>query len=287
MKICPECGNTNSDNSKFCRNCGCNLENVAIANVGINQNSTAQTPNQAPAQKNKWIASILNLIGGLILYCLCGIGQIVYLRLYGRGLILCAVGLFLSIISGIIIIFNESLLIDVLSFVIGMALVIYSAYDAYLCSQAINEGKKPPMLFGIIDSESLTKTHMIAIVIICIVGLLALGSAIVLSPDDDMSQQFISDDSLSGSSDLQIKITCPTEWSASIGDEDSSTHYEGTGNKIIYYDSHDYDVIAAVVQKTKSGSDNLKVEIIKNGKTLDMESTNKDFGVATVSATLK
>ncbi|MDO5859763.1 hypothetical protein [Methanobrevibacter sp.] len=97
------------------------------------------------------------------------------------------------------------------------------------------------------------------------------------------------DKPLSNSADegLKVRITCPVEWSASIGSGDDSTHYEGTGDDVVEIDDSKYDVIAAAVQKKTSGSDKLKVDIIKDGKVVDTESTTKDYGVVTVSATLK
>lgn len=85
---------------------------------------------------------------------------------------------------------------------------------------------------------------------------------------------------------VKIKITCPVSWSASVGDTDNTVRYEGDTNKVITVDESKYDVIAASVQKKTSGNDKLKVEIIKDGKVLDKESTTKEYGVVTVSATL-
>ncbi|WP_295112445.1 zinc ribbon domain-containing protein [uncultured Methanobrevibacter sp.] len=290
MRICPECGTENSDNSKFCRNCGSSFENLATDDLGVGQNK--RNVGNASNQKNKWIALILNFIGGMIAYCFSGIGHILYLRLYKRGLILCAIGLLITAIFGIIAIFNDSFTVTLLSLIFGFGLIIYSMYDAYKCTDAINEGKQLPLLFNAIDSESMSKSKVIAVILICVVALFALVGAIILSPEPDYSPQLtngLSGDIIGGDVedyDVQIKIICPVEWSASIGDENTSTHYEGTGNRTINIDSDDYEVIAAAVQKTKSGSDNLKVQIIKDGKVVDTESTTKDYGVVTVSATL-
>lgn len=187
MKRCQNCGLENEDEAKFCSSCGSDLLNTKPASqldFNPNKDTTYQQPdynqlnqsqsnyNQAdqsqnydnqqityqqqtyrPAnQKNVWIAIILDVIGGLILYCLCGIGQI-YLGLTKRGLVLCGVGLLVVIINMLIIFAIDNLFGTLITLIIGVALVIYSVYDAYLCTNAINEGKPIPLLFGSLDYQ--------------------------------------------------------------------------------------------------------------------------------------
>ena len=179
MKICQKCGHQNGDNTNFCASCGNSLQNVIPADSQTNTNLDyvpKQQPSENPTftednqqtnyqqqqydnqqtnyqnrnQKNMWIAVLLDIIGGLIFYFLSGIGQL-YLGLYTRGIVLCVTGIVVTIINAVIILTMNEIFGSILSFVIGIALVAYSAYDAYLCTNAINEGRTIPLLFGKLD----------------------------------------------------------------------------------------------------------------------------------------
>ena len=300
MKFCPQCGAQNKDEAKFCVECGADIENIASAQP--KGNATPQPTPQATGQKNKWIPAILNIIGGMILYGFCGIGHALYLRLYNRAAIFAALGFLLSAISLTISIFNDSYTLTVFTTAIGIGLTIYAAYDAYKCSQAINEGRELPALWGGFRPESLSKGKAVGACVICLVLLVIAFVAFMSTPivsesstmgigDDIISDDIITDaDDTSASKNddggVQIEISYPGEWSASVGDESTSTSYSGTGDDVIKIDDSKYDVIAAAVQKTDGSSDKLKVKIIRGGDTLDSESTTEDFGVVTVSATL-
>lgn len=315
MKFCPQCGAQNKDEAKFCVDCGADIENIAAAQPKSDTIQQQQTP-QSKDQKKTWVAPLLNFIGGLFLYAACGIGHAIYLRLYNRAAILGAAGFMVSAIFLIISIFNTSYAVTLLSTILGMGLTIYAAYDAYKCSQAINEGRELPALFGSLRPESLSRGKATAITVIALVIAIVAFAAFVSSAaieetsstgladniisndisngddiitDADDSSKSNDDTSSSSKNDdegVQIKISYPGKWSASVGDESHSTSYEGTGDDIIKIDEGKYDVIAAAVQKTDGSSDKLKVKIIRNGDTLDSESTTEDFGVVTVSATL-
>lgn len=302
MKFCPQCGAQNKDEAKFCVECGADIENIAAAQPKANtaQNNLPQTA----GQKNKWIAPILNIIGGLILYALSGIGHALYLKLYNRAAIIGALGLLLSAVSFIIMCFYNGSVLYILS-CIGIGIMIYSAYDAYKCSQAMNEGRELPALWGM-RPESMSKGKATGIAAIALVIFIIALVAFLSSPtvtdatstsiadsiisDDISSDDIITDADDTSSSDdeegLQIKISYPGEWSASVGDDKQTTSYSGTGDDVIKADASEYDVIAAAVQKKDGNSDKLKVQIIKDGDLLDSESTTEDYGVVTVSATL-
>ena len=287
MKFCPECGAENFDEAKFCSECGADMPM-------IQDKPQSSAPSQG--EKNKWIATVLDFIGGMILYCLCGIGHILYLKLYSRGLILGAIGILISTVSLAISIFYDGLALTLITTIIGIALTIYAAYDAYKCSEAINEGRDIPPLFGSLDTGSVSTGKGAAAFVICLVAFLVVFAAFALSIeeaesvspllDDDLISDSIIDDAASGSNSVEIRITCPVEWSASVGDDKDSTMYEGTGDDVINVDAENMDVIAAAVQKKTDGFDKLKVEIVKDGKTLDSASTKEDYGVVTVSSTL-
>lgn len=300
MKFCPQCGAQNKDEAKFCVDCGADISNIAAAQP--KGNATPQQTPQSTGQKNKWIPAILNIIGGMILYGFCGIGHALYLRLYNRAAIFAAIGFLLSAISTAIAIFNDSYTLTVFTTAIGIGVTIYAAYDAYKCSQAINEGRELPALWGGFRPESLSRGKAFGACVICLVLLVIAFVAFMSTPmvsesstmgigDDIISDDIITDaDDTSASknddSGVQIKISYPGEWSASVGDQDTTTSYKGTGDDVINVDDSKYDVIAAAVQKTDGSSDKLKVKIIKDGDTLDSESTTEDFGVVTVSATI-
>lgn len=116
-----------------------------------NQPINYQQTYQNRPHKNMWIAVILDIIGGLIFYFLSGIGQI-YLGLVKRGIVLGICGIVVSIINAILILaFGD--VGSIITLILGFALMIYSAYDAYLCTNAINEGNPLPLLFGNFDIE--------------------------------------------------------------------------------------------------------------------------------------
>lgn len=283
MKVCQNCGCKNPDTAKFCVDCGGELTGPA----------PSQQPVQQREEKNKWIGPIINIIGGLISYFLCGMGQILYLKLYKRGLIFCTIGaivmafnLFLQYVTG------GGLLITLISMVLGMGTTIYAAYDSYKCAEAINMGMPVPPLFGIDDPEAMPRSKHILIIVVFLIALIAAGALAVatVSTELESAGSLVSDvadtSTISSDDGLEIRITCPTEWSASIGDGDTSTMYEGSGDDVIEVDTSQYDVVAAAVQKTTTGSDKLKVEMIKDGEVVDKESTTDDYGVVTVSTTL-
>ncbi len=281
MKFCHQCGAQNKDEAKFCESCGTNLENIAPAKH-----------NNAKDQKNKIIAPLIDFILGCILYCLCGVGHIIYLQLNKRGIILCTTGLLISVIFGIIAVFNDNVILTAISLIIGLLLAIYAAIDANKCTQAINEGGELPLLFGFINPEEFSRPKMIGVAAICVIALIALAGAIVIAVNNELSSQADNagiignlDDNIvvQKSSDVQIKITYPYSWSAHIGDSNTTNPYEGVGDKTFDIDESDYDVIAAAVSKKDSNSEELKVEIIKDGKVVDKESTTKSYGTVSVS----
>lgn len=117
-----------------------------------NQQYPNQQINYPTSQKNVWIAVLLNVIGGFLFYFLSGIGHL-YLGLYKRGAVLCVTGLIISLLNVAILFIFSPVIGSLLSLVLGIILVIYAAYDAYLCTHAINEGQPIPLLFGFLDIQ--------------------------------------------------------------------------------------------------------------------------------------
>lgn len=287
MKFCPNCGAKNKDEAKFCVDCGYELQDISSSQP----KADAQTP-QYNGQKNKWIAPILNFIGGMILYGLCGIGHAIYLRLFNRAAIFGAIGFLLSAIFTVISIFYDTYAITILITAIGIGITVYATYDGYRCSQAINEGRELPTIFGGFRPESISKGKAAGIAVIALVILIisfvAFASTATL---DDASPTGLADDVIiedasgsTGDGSVQIKITYPGEWSATVGDESTSISYSGTGNDAIKIDESKYEVIAAAVQKMDGSSDKLKVQIIKDGDVLDSKSTSEKYGLVSVGA---
>ena len=290
MKFCPKCGAQNKEEAKFCVDCGEDISNISTEQP--EQNNAAP---QSTGQKNKWIAPILNFIGGMLIYGLSGIGHALYLRLYKRAAIFGAIGFLLSAIFFVLFIFSNSFALTAITTLIGIAFTLYAAYDAYKCTEAINEGRELPALIGGIRPESLSTGMAVgALAIALVVMVVAFGAFASSMLVNDLStasvtDTVISNDITSGTNDndgLVVEISYPGEWSASIGDQDTSTMYNGKGDESIKINEGRYDVIAAAVQKTDGSSDKLKVKIIKDGDTLDSASTSKEYGVVTVSATL-
>lgn len=185
MKKCSNCGFENEDNAKFCGSCGFNIQTLSSSETHIdfepdnnaNQEQTYSSnidsqPNQQQfnqqqfnqqqinyqqtyqnrPHKNMWIAVILDILGGILFYFLCGIGQI-YLGLVKRGIVIGVCGLAVSVINVILMFALGDGVGSIISLILGFALMIYSAYDAYLCTNAINEGNPIPLLFGNFDME--------------------------------------------------------------------------------------------------------------------------------------
>lgn len=188
MVLCSNCGCENEDNAKFCVSCGYNIQTLTESSTHMDFNpdnaTTQQTVNNSDIDsqdnmndynsqqdynnqpinyqqttyqqsyrphKSEWIAVLLDIIGGLFIYLLCGIGQI-YLGLVKRGIVLGICGIAVTIINVVLI---EVLgdIGSIVSLVLGIALVVYSAYDASLCTKAINNGSPIPLLFGSIELE--------------------------------------------------------------------------------------------------------------------------------------
>ena len=95
-----------------------------------NQPVNYQQSYQNRPHKNMWIAVILDIIGGLIFYFLCGIGQI-YLGLVKRGIVLGVCGLAISILNVVLMFALGDGFGSIISLILGLALLVYSAYDAY------------------------------------------------------------------------------------------------------------------------------------------------------------
>jgi hypothetical protein len=86
--------------------------------------------------------------------------------------------------------------------------------------------------------------------------------------------------SVSAEAQWDVKIKYNGEWSGSVGGT-SSASYDGTGDKTI---SVSGDIISAVIQKGEDNSDELCVEIWRDGLKEESSCTTAGYGVVSVSA---
>ena len=61
---------------------------------------------------------------------------------------LCAAGFIITLIIAVIILTMDNLVGYIITLILGLLIIIYSVYDAYLCTNAINNGQAIPLLFG-------------------------------------------------------------------------------------------------------------------------------------------
>lgn len=126
---------------------------------------------------------------------------------------------------------------------------------------------------------------MIALIAIVVLGTVLISGCI--GGDNTTTGNSGADDNentTSGSNykGYQVKITYGGSWSGSAGSSDSITSYDGTGSETIDLGEVSNGIASATIQKTDSGSDELKVEILKDGKVVKEGSTTAEYGVVTI-----
>lgn len=133
-----------------------------------------------------------------------------------------------------------------------------------------------------------TAKKAISIIAVCCVGLIIIGiiggglSSDKNTASNDGSNNNANTEQPKG---VQVKIITEGSWSGSIGDAGSQSTYDGTGDDTI--DLGDAkSIVSAAIQKKDSGSSELKVQILKDGKVLEESSTTGEYGVVSVSATI-
>ena len=83
---------------------------------------------------------------------------------------------------------------------------------------------------------------------------------------------------------IRIKIIYPGSWSGNYADLGSSKSVDGTGTETFTISNPEF-VVSAVFQKEDDSDRTLTVEILKDGKVVESESTSASYGVVTVSYT--
>ena len=84
---------------------------------------------------------------------------------------------------------------------------------------------------------------------------------------------------------VQVKVIYSGEWSGAAGDTSSMNSISGSGEETIDLDDDAY-IVSANAQKKDASSDTLTIKILKDGKVVEESSTDAEYGVAQVSATL-
>jgi len=89
----------------------------------------------------------------------------------------------------------------------------------------------------------------------------------------------------SASTGVQIRITYSGMWSGAYGDAGSMQSIDGTGSKTITLDNPS-SIISTSFQKKDNSQDELKVEILNNGKVLKSGSTTAAYGLVAIASSI-
>lgn len=137
-----------------------------------------------------------------------------------------------------------------------------------------------------------TAKKAISIIGVCCIGILiiaALGGG--LSSDKNTATT-TSSSSSSDTADTanqvkgkQVHIIYDGEWSGAAGDSSSINTISGSGEETIDLDD-DAMIVSANAQKQDESSNELTIQILKDGKVVEESSTDAPYGVAQVSATV-
>lgn len=133
-----------------------------------------------------------------------------------------------------------------------------------------------------------TAKKAISILAICCVGILLIAvlggggtsDKNTATKTDDSSKT--ADEQVKG---VQVKVIYSGEWSGAAGDTSSMNSISGSGEETIDLDDDAY-IVSANAQKKDASSDTLTIQILKDGKVVEESSTDAEYGVAQVSATL-
>ncbi|CDG64592.1 hypothetical protein MBMB1_0482 [Methanobacterium sp. MB1] len=128
---------------------------------------------------------------------------------------------------------------------------------------------------------------------VCCVGLiLILGISAMFSPDqttdtltgqtpESTSSDSSASDSSSDDATAQIQVEYSGEWAGAISDSSGTRNIDGSGTKTFQVKAT--QVVAADFQKQDNGTGTIKVSIVQNGRTLETQSSNAEYGGVAVS----
>lgn len=136
-----------------------------------------------------------------------------------------------------------------------------------------------------------TAKKAISIIAVCCIAIFIIamiGGA--LSPDKNTSttpstsdnSKNVADDQVKG---VQVKVIYSGDWSGAVGDDGSTNSVSGSGEETIDIDDGAM-IVSANAQKKDASSEELTIQILKDGKVIKESSTDAEYGVASVSTTV-
>ena len=131
-----------------------------------------------------------------------------------------------------------------------------------------------------------TPKKVISILAVCCIGLIIIGMITGGgSPDKNTSPINEGNNNVEQITGKQVKIIYDGEWSGAAGDVSSINSISGSGDETIDMPD-DASLISANAQKKDGSSNELTIQILKDGKVVKESSTTAEYGVAQVSASV-
>ena len=131
-----------------------------------------------------------------------------------------------------------------------------------------------------------TTKKVISILAVCCIGLIIIGMITGGgSPDKNTSPINDGNNNVEQITGKQVKIIYDGEWSGAAGDVSSINSISGSGDETIDMPD-DASLISANAQKKDGSSNELTIQILKDGKVVKESSTTAEYGVAQVSASV-
>ena len=131
-----------------------------------------------------------------------------------------------------------------------------------------------------------TPKKVISILAVCCTGLIIIGMITGGgSPDKNTSPINDGNNNVEQITGKQVKIIYDGEWSGAAGDVSSINSISGSGDETIDMPD-DASLISANAQKKDGSSNELTIQILKDGKVVKESSTTAEYGVAQVSASV-
>lgn len=131
-----------------------------------------------------------------------------------------------------------------------------------------------------------TPKKVISILAVCCIGLIIIGMITGGgSPDKNTSPINDGNNNVEQITGKQVKIIYDGEWSGAAGDVSSINSISGSGDETIDMPD-DASFISANAQKKDGSSNELTIQILKDGKVVKESSTTAEYGVAQVSASV-
>lgn len=137
-----------------------------------------------------------------------------------------------------------------------------------------------------IGKNGVLQKKVISILAVCCIGLIIIGMITGGgSPDKNTSPINDGNNNVEQITGKQVKIIYDGEWSGAAGDVSSINSISGSGDETIDMPD-DASLISANAQKKDGSSNELTIQILKDGKVVKESSTTAEYGVAQVSASV-